>query len=133
MQIKVYKIELNQMSKQNLNIPGTIYSTLIGLRKSRRCNHSISLCVGNSTVWKLDYRPIIKDLLSFPITQCKEVCFTSFLSGWFTLEYGINIPPWINIAPGTFGKKKINIAPEKNVVFFFLLFKIKKIYKNTQV
>ena len=36
------------------------------------------------------------------------------MSTMFTLESGINVPSWINLAPGTFGKT-INIAPWINV------------------
>ena len=49
------KIELNQLSNWQLNIPGTVYSIAIWLRMSRWCNHTKRLCDCNSTVWKLDY------------------------------------------------------------------------------
>ena len=47
------KIELNQLSNWKLNVPSTIYSTSIWLRKSRWCNKTKRLFDDNSTFWKI--------------------------------------------------------------------------------
>ena len=56
---EMWKFKLDKLSNRHLNMPGTIYSIWIGLRKSRWCNHTKWLCDGNSTVWKLDYMLIL--------------------------------------------------------------------------
>ena len=49
--IKMKKTKLNQLVNWQFNIPSTIYSNSIKLRKSRWCNHTKRLGNGNSTVW----------------------------------------------------------------------------------
>ena len=71
------------MSNWHLNIPGTIYSILIKLRKSRWCNDIKWLCNGNSTVWKWDYSAVVWRMVQISVHKLQ---FTGY--GWH---------PWILI------------------------------------
>ena len=78
---------MNPLSHWQLNIPGTIYSILIGLRKSRWHNHTKRLCDGDSTVWKLHYIYVDFGFLHQPLIN-----FLNF-------PLGIEIKAWMNYNP----------------------------------
>ena len=54
---------------------------------------------------------------------CTEKLFWSYQQS-YTLESGINIPPWINIAPGKFGKKN-----KRSPIYTLYFYNLNRLYE----